>query len=276
MLRALLDGRVLHDGDALDLRDRDGGPLDLERGYAPDASDHDIAHHLAEAGVVTLRSWLDPAALPGVRTEVRAAAERSAPGDPGRWWSRLASGEQRCTRVMRLLDESPTMRELVEGPVFARLARLFDDGHRVLVERDQACEALVKPLDVEEGLADLPLHRDCSMGGCDYTCSAYAVGLPLSPTNDRYGHLRALAGSHRVSMPLPGTVPGYDPGLAFLDVLTEPGDITIHLSCVLHGTRPPSAHERTVVYTTFALEGLPDDDTVGPPSEATFAAGGTR
>jgi len=56
-----------------------------------------------------------------------------------------------------------------------------------------------------------------------------------------------------VSTPPPGAVEGFDPALPVLAVETKPGDLTIHLGCTLHGTRPPRSAERIVTYTTFSL-----------------------
>jgi ectoine hydroxylase-related dioxygenase (phytanoyl-CoA dioxygenase family) len=116
---------------------------------------------------------------------------------------------------------------------------------------------LIKPVDVASGLADLPWHRDCAMGGHDYHCAGYAVGLPLTATGPEAGQLRVMAGSHRASLPVPALVDRYDPGLPVLELETQPGDVTVHVACLLHGTIPPRSIERTVVYTTFALEPLP-------------------
>lgn len=259
VLRALFDGRALHEGGALAFRARDGDPLDLRRAFTPDDDDADIAHFLTEAGYLHLRGWVDPTLLPRIEDEVAAAAAAAARDQPYRWWARLESGVERCVRVMYVLEVSPTMAALVEAEPYQRLSRLFPDGHRRFPERPQSSEALIKPVGVVEGVADVPLHRDCSFGGCDYNCAGYAVGLPLSATGPEAGHLHVVAGSHRVAMPPPGSVPGYDAGLPLVAVHTEPGDLTIHVSCTLHGTEPPRTQDRTVVYTTFSLPPLPGE-----------------
>ena len=158
---------------------------------------------------------------------------------------------------MNLLDVSATMAGLLEDPAYRRLGSLLDDGHRRSPDHPQACEALIKPVDVVEGLSEFPWHRDCSQGGHDYSCAAYAVGLPLTRTDRDAGHLQVVAGSHRVNTPGPGAVPSYEVDLPVVPVVTEPGDLTVHVGCTLHRTRRPRTGERTVVYTTFSLGPLP-------------------
>jgi hypothetical protein len=256
VLQALFDGRPLHQPGALTFASRDGGELDLQQTFGPDDDDEDIAHFIAEAGFCRLRGWVDPALLPSIASEVTEAARSSDPQDPDRWWATLEDGTTRCVRVMYLLESSPHMADLVRGPAYARVGQLFADGHRLCTEEPQAAEGLIKPLGVVAGLAEFPWHRDCSLGGHAYRCAAYAVGLPLSRTGGDAGYLRILAGSHRVSTPAPGTVDGFDPALPLLHVETQPGDLTVHVSCVLHGTRPSRSAERTVTYVTYSLPSL--------------------
>ena len=57
--------------------------------------------------------------------------------------------------------------------------RATEDGHRRTPDVPSSSEAIIKPLNVVEGLAEFPWHRDCSFGGHPYGCASYAVGLPL-------------------------------------------------------------------------------------------------
>lgn len=103
------------------------------------------------------------------------------------------------------------------------------------------------------GLSEFPWHRDCSLGGHTYHCAGYAIGLPLAATGGDYGYLRVIAGSHRVSVPSPGLVKGFESDLPMLALDTQPGDLTIHVGCTLHSTKPPRTKERVVTYTTYSL-----------------------
>ena len=252
-LQALTDGRPLYEPGRLRFTARTGDELDLDRTFGPDDDDDDIAHFVAQAGFCRLRGWVDPSLLPHIADEVTQAALGSERNDPNRWWATLEDGTERCIRLMYLLESSASMAALADAPVYTRLGALFPDGHSVHRENPQASEALIKPIRVTSGLTEFPWHRDCSMGGHAYHCAAYAIGLPLGATGSDAGYLRVVAGSHRVSTPPPGAVEGFDPALPVLALETEPGDLTIHLGCTLHGTRPPRSAERIVTYTTFSL-----------------------
>lgn len=52
---------------------------------------------------------------------------------------------------------------------------------------------------------------------------------------------------------------GFDTDLPLISLHTEPGDLTVHVGCILHGTRPPRTRDRTVVYTTSSLPDLPGE-----------------
>jgi Phytanoyl-CoA dioxygenase (PhyH) len=253
VLRALVDGTPLYEPGSLLLQDREGRALDLEQFFTPDDDDADVAHFVAEAGFCRLRRWVDPTVLGLIAEEVSIAVAGSEPGDADRWWADTEEGAKRCVRLRHLLKESPTMANVVQQDAYTRLGRLFRDGHRRFPDDPDSSEAIIKPLGVVSGLSEFPWHRDCSMGGHSYDCAAYAVGLPLSETGGEAGFLRAIAGSHRVSVPPPGLADGYDDGLPRVALATEPGDLTVHLGCTLHGTRRPFSNERIVTYTTFGL-----------------------
>jgi hypothetical protein len=42
---------------------------------------------------------------------------------------------------------------------------------------------------------------------------------------------------------------------------TQPGDVTIHLSCAMHCATPPQHSERRVTYTSFVHPGSADELT---------------
>ena len=55
-----------------------------------------------------------------------------------------------------------------------------------------------------EGLADLPWHRDCGMGGHPVKCPMLNIGIQLDPATAASGQLQMIAGSHRGTSRLPG------------------------------------------------------------------------
>jgi hypothetical protein len=262
VLRALFEGRPLHDPASADWREPDGHGTGLHYAFGPDEDDADIAAFVADAGFAHLRGWIDPDLLPRVEREIADAAASASRDDPHHLWATMSDGSERCLRLRYAPRSSSTMAGLLEGPAFDRIGRLFADGHRRRPELPHSCEALIKPKDFVASITDLPWHRDCGGVGCAFKCAEYTVGLPLSPTTEETGLLRVIAGSHRVSAPPPGVGAEYDPGLPVVSLPTEPGDLTIHVSCALHGSIASTGCERTVVYTTYALDPLPE--TVGP------------
>lgn len=248
VLRALLDGVAVHEPGMVDLAD-----LDLHRTFGPDDDDAELAEFVAAAGFAHLRGWVDRGTLAHVDAEARAAAASAERDDPHRWWATLDDGTETCVRVQHLLRVSPTMGQLVDSETYRRIGGLFADGHARNLDHPGSTEALLKPVGVARGLSEFPWHRDCSQGGCSFNCSDYTAGLPLHPTGGDRGFLAVLAGSHRASMPPPGYIGGWRSDLPVVAISTEPGDLTIHLSCTLHMTEPPRSSPRTVVYTTWVL-----------------------
>ena len=112
-------------------------------------------------------------------------------------------------------------------------------------------EALIKPLDVVKGISDVPWHRDCSFGRHTYSCSGTVIGIAITAGREGTGLLQAVAGSHRVNVPSSGVAHIQD--LPIVPLPTEPGDLTVHLSCTLHEAMPPVTAERKVMYTGFSL-----------------------
>jgi hypothetical protein len=52
---------------------------------------------------------------------------------------------------------------------------------------------------------------------------------------------------------MPVEIARSEPYLPVVAVSTEPGDLTVHLSCTLHEAAPPKLEERRVMYAGFSL-----------------------
>ncbi len=115
----------------------------------------------------------------------------------------------------------------------------------------------MKPLDVVEGISDLPWHKDCALGRHSYQCCSMTVGISVTGADAASGELGVLAGSHRASIPAAGVHPRVD--LPKVPLPTAKGDVTVHLSCTCHMSRPPTTRERRVLYTGFGLPRRPGD-----------------
>jgi ectoine hydroxylase-related dioxygenase (phytanoyl-CoA dioxygenase family) len=106
-----------------------------------------------------------------------------------------------------------------------------------------------------EGLADLPWHRDCGMGGHALNCPSVVLTICLTTGTPEDGELRFLPGSHRGGFPF---VDGTD--VAAPDGVSLPigvGDVTLHYSDLMHASLPPTSAlgpHRVSVLLGFAPE----------------------
>lgn len=253
----LLEGWAVAE-DGLTFVDRRGAPLDLSAAFTPQDDPADIAHFLREAGYLRLRGWLEPADMAVISADMDRAFPLYAEGDGKSWWATLEDGSRRCVRLQEFVEHSPTTAKILSSDVWERLRRILggDKLARKPVE-GRIIEALLKPIGVVAGPSDVSFHRDCHLGRHAYVCSRMTLGIPLTPSSDANGLLQVAAGSHRVAMPV--EIAKTRPYLPIVGLPTEPGDITVHLSCTLHASTPPVFAERRVMYTEIPLASLEGD-----------------
>ena len=255
VLRAIIDGRGVHKPGDIDFVDPEGKRLDLSRRFTPEDADAEMAHFLGEAGFLHLQGWWPSELMAEVSADMDAALPRYQPDDGRSWWATTGDGTQRCVRMRFFQEHSPAAHDLLEDPRHLRIAALTDDGHvaRTRVHGLNAIEALEKPLDVVSGISDLPWHKDCSLGRHSYDCCAMTTGISVTGADARSGQLAVVAGSHRANLQPNFIHPYLD--LPVVPLPTEPGDVTVHLSCTLHMSHAPIDTERRVMYTGFSLPG---------------------
>jgi hypothetical protein len=253
ILRSLLDGRPVHTRGAVAFRDRHGAPLDLTGSFRPEDSDEDMGHFLAEAGYLHITGVFTREEMQAVSEDIDAAVPSYAPDDGRSWWARTDAGEQRAVRLQCFQARSQATAALLTDERFLRIGRLTTDGHThgSVDGGSNLIEALIKPLGVVEGISDLPWHKDCSLGRHSYRCSSLTVGISVTGADAESGQLRVVAGSHRALIQPAFVRRGLD--LPQVDLPTRTGDVTVHLSCTLHMSQPPTARERRVMYTDFRL-----------------------
>ncbi|MCJ8157852.1 phytanoyl-CoA dioxygenase family protein [Sphingomonas sp. LaA6.9] len=250
---ALLEGWPVA-ANGLTFADRHGAPLDFNRCFTPTDDPQDIIHFLAEAGYLHLRGWLDPADMAEISAEMDRALPHYHEGDGKSWWAGLGDGSRRCVRLQEFVEHSPTTSRILSSETWTQLRLLIagDDRLRVAPVEGRIIEALFKPVGVVAGPSDVTFHRDCHLGRHAYSCARRTIGIALTPTSEENGCLRVIAGSHRVAMPV--EIAKTAPYLPRISVPTEPGDLTVHLSCTLHEATPPVSAERRVMYTEMSLE----------------------
>jgi hypothetical protein len=263
LLRSVLDHRVVHTTGSIDFRDRHGAPLDLHRGFGPDDDPEEQAQFLGEAGFLHLTDVFTEEEMAAVSSDMDAAFPLYTEGDERSWWATTSSGERRAVRLQHFQEHSPTTAAILEDDRLLRIGRLTTDGHRPdgSLRGGNMIEALVKPLDVVEGISDLPWHKDCSLGRHSYRCCSLTVGISVTGADASSGQLRVIAGSHRALIQPAFVRRGLD--LPDVGLPTRTGDVTVHLSCTMHMSQAPVTAERRVLYTGFRLpdEGRTSKDT---------------
>jgi hypothetical protein len=261
VLRAALDRRPIYTPGTITFQARNGAPLDLHHTFAAHDDPAELRHFLEQAGYLRIAGLFSPGEMARVSSDMDRAAPAYTPGDGRSWWARTAGGERRLVRMQAFDRHSDATASLLDDARFRALGEIPGDGH-VFGSRnaDNRIEALFKPIGVVEGISDVPWHKDCGLGRHSYECCGVTVGISVTGADRTSGQLRVIAGSHRALVWPARQRPGSD--LPEIDLPTETGDVTLHLSCTTHMAQPPTDRERRVMYTGFAL----------PPRDAAAAA----
>ncbi|MGO8869893.1 MAG: phytanoyl-CoA dioxygenase family protein [Acidimicrobiales bacterium] len=258
-LRALLDGRKVHESGDVTFTDLDGGPLDLDRTFMPDDDRDEMAHFLDQAGFLHLRSVFDEGVMDAIGADIDEWISRATPDDGESWWAENKDGEAQAVRVLFFHEKSAALREAVTSERYQSVGDLTGDGH----QHSGGGEGLVKPLGIVRGLSDLPWHKDCGQGKHSYVCSGLTCGISVTGADRVSGALGVIPGSHRANTMAAGRDPKLDLRPRMLE--TQTGDVTVHCSDTLHRAHPPVERPRKVVYSGFALPPLPDDEVKPDP-----------
>jgi ectoine hydroxylase-related dioxygenase (phytanoyl-CoA dioxygenase family) len=175
---------------------------------------------------------------------------RARPDDQRSWWTTV-DGQDVCNRVNYLNEQSDLIAGLGVDPRMARIGRLSGDL-RDASDRLDGNGVVIKVPGAASGLADLPWHRDCGMGGHPVKCPLLNVGIQLDAGTAASGQLHMIAGSHLGTSPLPTAQQAAR--LPTVAVDTEPGDVTVHFGHTLHAAPPPAdraAAGRRALYVTY-------------------------
>jgi hypothetical protein len=251
-LRVAFSGQALFDLDhPARLADEGGRDIDLMQSFTlggPDTAIREFLHHV---GFVHLRGVLDAGEIDGLRSDVDEALLRARPDDRRSWWTTV-DGREVCNRVNYLNDGSPRIAALGADPRFLAIAALGGRDLRDAHDRLDGNGVVIKVPGSEGGLADLPWHRDCGMGGHPVKCPMLNVGIQLDAATADTGQLEMIPGSHRGTSRLPNAREAeHHPVVA---LTTEPGDVTVHFGHTLHAAPPPTdphAAGRRALYLSF-------------------------
>lgn len=262
VLRALLDGRKVHETGDVTFVDANGDELDLDRTFTVDDDRDELRHFLEQAGFLHLRGVFDEAEMAALGADIDEWLARATPDDGESWWATDQHGVDQAVRVLFFYEKSETLRRLVHDDRYQWLGALTGDGH---VHKGGG-EGLVKPLGIVRGLSDLPWHKDCGQGRHSYICNGLTCGISVTGADRTSGALGVIPGSHRANTMAAGRDPRLDLRPRMLE--TRTGDVTVHCSDTLHRAHPPVDRPRKVVYSGFGLPPLPGDVVPDDPGES--------
>lgn len=251
-LRALWHDRPIYDpASVTTFVDIDGSPLDLACRFPAGTDDARLAHVLQQTGYVHVQGVFAPDEVAALRQEVDKLTAEARPGDGASWWAKDADGREVCCRLIYTGSRSATIAALGHDPRVLRLGALAGVPLQPSEDRLDGHSVVMKQPGAVEGLADLPWHRDCGMGGHPVLCPGIQVGIQLDAATSETGQLHVLAGSWRHSSHQ--VTPGAEASLPVVALTTEPGDCTVHHAHVLHAAPTPtgSGQGRRALYVTF-------------------------
>ncbi|MDJ0849407.1 MAG: phytanoyl-CoA dioxygenase family protein [Myxococcota bacterium] len=250
-LRAMFTGRPVFDPEAK-LGARDGGALDPARTFTLDDDREEMAHFLRTAGFLCVRRVFAPEEVKAFLEDAHALRREAVKGDKLSWWAKTTTGEEICCRVTRAAD-GPHLVTLRGDPRIRRLADLADEPLVPRKGEGNGVTVIYKIPGIEEGLANLPWHRDCGMGGHSVMCPVLIASVFLTPATPETGELRFLPGSWQGTTGFrEATDPAAPRGVGFR---AEPGDVTVHYGDVMHAAPPPT-REGLDVYRISATTGF--------------------
>ena len=251
-LRAMMTGRPVYDPADVRLEDRHGRPLDPAATFRPDSDRADMAHFLRTAGYLFVRGVFGSDECARFLEEAEALRAEAVPGDKLSWWGKRA-GEPVLCRVTRA-GAKPGLRAIPADPRLLALVALADEplAHRVKGSSEEGISVIWKQPGVDEGLGDLPWHRDCGMGGHSVMCPVLIASVYLTPSTPETGDLRMLPGSwQRGCGPIDARHPSAPRGASFA---ARPGDVSLHYGDTMHAAPPPERDDLDV-YRVSAVTG---------------------
>jgi hypothetical protein len=244
VLRGALDGRRIHvPGDVSFERD-------VRRSFTLDDSNEEMRAFIEDTGYLHIKGVFSVEEMAAVEADFPKAAPHYEKGDPMAWFATTKDGVEHLVRMEGFDRYSDTTVSLIQEERFLRIGAIPGLGHEPRRKPGARVGALTKPIGVVKGISDVPWHKDCSLGRHSYECCNLTVGISVNGADASCGQLRVVPGSHRALVwPAPCLQPGLD--LSAIDLPTETGDVTVHLSCTQHMSQPPVARPRKVLYTGF-------------------------
>ena len=241
-LRALYTGRPIYDAAGFELRQASGRALDPLTPFTLHDDAQDMREFLDAAGYLLVKDVFSIRELASFRVAAKEMAAGAKEGDQQSWWGKNANGEAVLCRCLNAGSHG-AFSALYDDARMQQLASLLPPGmvHPKAEEQD-AITVVYKSPGVTEGLADLPWHRDCGMGGHANMCPTYVLSIYLYDASPAQGPLQFLPGSHHYGFGFADATEIDFP--AAVTVPAQAGDITLHIGDVMHAAPPPLSDNR--------------------------------
>ena len=241
-LRALYNRRPPYDPDRIQLAERSGKRLDINRTFRMHDDREDMAHFLRVAGYLFVRDVFSADEAQDFLAEARELQREARQGDKLSWWGKNAAGDTVLCRVTRG-SAKPHLGTLQSDTRLLALKDLADERLVYKKGEGEGVAVIYKRPDMIEGLGDLPWHRDCGMGGHAVICPTLVASIFLSEASPETGELTMLPGSKDAAFNAHDPVPRGE--LRSAHFHAHPGDVSLHYSDTVHAAPPPTASGRT-------------------------------
>lgn len=251
-LRCLYSGTPIYDPKTLDLRDRDGSPLDLRKSFNRDDDPEALSHFLRTAGYLHVRGAFSPDEIARLSEETDRLRDGAVEGDVFSRWAADGAGAKKVWDLHYMALKSDLMEALDTHPMITFLNGLAKEDLIASYDRDNGTHAILREFTGGENSGSnyaLGWHQDCGLGGCPITCPRVQVGIQLDAATPESSQLFFLAGSAGRTCHDQFSEDEWD-NLPVITFETQPGDVTVHFGCGLHAAPKNNGHvRRRTIYT---------------------------
>jgi ectoine hydroxylase-related dioxygenase (phytanoyl-CoA dioxygenase family) len=238
-LRAMYHGRPVYDAATIDLHGFDPATTFTMDDVANQPAV--MRDFLESVGYLVLKNVFTADEVAGFCEDAEILKGEAVEGDQMSWWGKDADGNTVLCRTLRA-GTRPRIGGLHDDARVQSLVALSPHGlESRRLNGKVGATVLWKTPHVAEGLADLPWHRDCGMGGHAMNCPTMVMTICLTDGSEGAGELRALPGSQHTTHPF---VDGNDEKAPRgVSLTTKAGDLSLHYSDVMHASMPPTSDE---------------------------------
>jgi hypothetical protein len=229
-LRALYQRRSVYDPSSVD---RSRMTQVFTHGVDPV---EEIGAFVREYGFAIVRNVFTQEEITAIDAAISRLERESSPDSPGTWWTTGPDGEGYPCQIHYVTDKAPDVAWIDDDERMTSLRDATIPGLVCHPDRMNGTFAVLKRPGASAGLTNLAWHIDCGLGGHTVTCPGLHIGVQLTESNPAKGAFSVLAGSHDSSVRR-DVIDGSD--LPVVVVSTQPGDVTIHITHVMHAAPAP-------------------------------------